>query len=773
MTSAWTARVRPALAGIALAGITALFVPSFLAVYPVTAWFAPRLVQIVGLLALFSIASLASGSAVLRRLQGPAPRDGQFALAFATGVLVFGLGIAALGHLQLLRLETFWLFPLVLTALGADALADAAVRFARKVRDTERLGWVELVLLFIGVIGVVMAVIPALVPDNTNYDARWYHLGIAERYVAEGGITAASEGNHLIAGPHLASLLYTWAFLAPLPLFERVVLANLIEVVCFLGTLALIPPLARAISPTARKLRMAWVALLLFPLLYVYDTGLMGGADHVASLWAPAAVLTWFQARERDDASSWSLFGAQLAAVALAKYTSVILVVPLVIAVVLANVTGRASVIRRLRGPVIAGGVALVITAAHWLRNVAFYGNPVYPLAPKLFPTHPWTQDSAAWRLRYARELFVPADGSLLMRLGDTAQALWNYHLNTYTWGDFTANLPVFGFLYAASLVALPFLKNAKRLWLLAVLVHVGIALWFNLAHQLRYLTLFVPLMAAACAVVAAELWAWKNVFTRVVVFGVVSAQLFLASDVPFLPTHRLNGRTAPLVRGLQFLGAGPSDAKQDRFRAFADWQQIGAALPPQARVLIHFAGTTLGIARVTYTDAPGIQYGLDYAELGSVSRVHAKLRELGVTHLGFRRDVDQPESVAGELLFRATAATATDGDRVLLHGWTFAPLAAVPPPDPAPSVAYLGCGTTYQTGRYELADLGTPAPPSNADAVWANPRSTGEPATLMEGVSYVVREESCASAPRPGPEFEDVGTQHNGGTVRVFYRRR
>ena len=677
-------RARPWLAAVLLIVMWLQAWPSFAIQRPTDTWYAPRLFTVWGLTLLFSLSCLAIGVRLVRWLQGPLIRDGFWVVSFATGVLVFGVAIAALGHLGLLVEQTFWALPLVLLLVGWEPLVTEVVGARTRWAGLPKLTTLELILGALGLVGVALAVFPVLSPENVNFDARWYHLGIAERYAVEGAITKSVEGNHLITGPHLASLLYTWAFLWQQPTFDRVLLANHLEVACFVGTLAAVPPLARALLPKGSPglLRLSWVSVLLFPMLYIYDTGLMAGADHVAALWAPTSVLAWFQAKERGDSRSWALFGLNLAALALTKYTSVVMVAPISLIIAVVAFKPGPQWKAHAKGPLVAAAVAFVVTSMLWLRNLAFYRNPVYPLAAKWFPSTPWTVDSPVWRVRYSRELFVPPDGSLWMRLRDTGEALWNYHLSLYTWSDFTQNLPIFGSLYSVSLVLLPFVRGARRLWLMAVVMHLSIAIWFNLAHQLRYLTILVPVMGAACAVLAAEVWRWKHLGARLALIGVVGAQVVVAGDVPFVATHRMNGGQSAFARAAIFLGRGLSERSMERFAIFREWEQIGQALPPAARVLVHSMGPSLGIGRVTLNDTPGLEYGLNYAELGSVTRVHEKLRELGVSHLGWREWIRQSESAAGELLFLATASTATE-DRFSKDGWTFGSLMLDAPEEP------------------------------------------------------------------------------------------
>ena len=77
-------------------------------------------------------------------------------------------------------------------------------------------------------------------------------------------------------------------------------------------------------------------------------------------------------------------------------------------------------------------------------------------------------------------------------------------------------------------------------------------------------------------------------------------------------------------------------------------WSEIGSALPPAARPLVHGLETHLGLPRLTVTDTGGMQVGIDYAKWGSVAEVWRHLREMGVTHLIWNSDVEQPDTVTG-----------------------------------------------------------------------------------------------------------------------------
>ena len=98
---------------------------------------------------------------------------------------------------------------------------------------------------------------PVADPNNAAADSHWYHLPIAEHYVAEGAVRPFVEGWYQGALPHLASILYAWAFMRPWAgLFDHVELAAHLEFVLFLETLFCVAVLVRLMSaPAAAFLR--------------------------------------------------------------------------------------------------------------------------------------------------------------------------------------------------------------------------------------------------------------------------------------------------------------------------------------------------------------------------------------------------------------------------------------------------------------------------------------------------------------------------------------
>src|SRR5262249_56190296 len=116
----------------------------------------------------------------------------------------------------------FWAWRLGMMAVGAPSLARRLQRWRRRVARVQSTGrararplW-QRALVAAGIVGLVLMYLPILVPNNAGYDALWYHLPIAEQYVAQGRLSPFVEGWYYGVLPQLASLLYTWGFLIPL-----------------------------------------------------------------------------------------------------------------------------------------------------------------------------------------------------------------------------------------------------------------------------------------------------------------------------------------------------------------------------------------------------------------------------------------------------------------------------------------------------------------------------------------------------------------------------
>lgn len=737
----------------------------------------PRLVRAWALLAFFGFSAISAGAAVVRRLSPGGRPDGFWALSFTTGAALFALATGLFGWLHLIGPSFFVLLPLLFIAAGSRTLiAEAAVR-----RGETSFSALELVVLVFGVLCAGLVGLQTISPENINYDAAWYHLRAAERYALAGGMVRPPEGDVLLALPQAASWLYTWAFLLPQSLLDdKVRLALLLEFSAVLGTLAALPALVRTLCPSlpAASTRLSWVAFFFSPAIFIYDTGVMGGADHVAALWSVSTLITWFHARRAISWRPWVLFGIQASALLLAKYSSIYVLVPLSVLIAGDWVARRRRAGRladgQAWGPLVAAGVVLVLTSPYWLRNWIWYHNPVYPVGSHLFPNLPWNRDADAWLL-YAREThWLTTGGTFLHKVRLTLGALFNYQTELNTWGDMTGGQPlpgaggqpIAGTIYFLSLLALPFIADRGRLLVLAVVINVGIAVWFNThIHEMRYLTVLMAPMAAGAAAVALSLWRQRGVFGRLAVLVAVCWNLAAYADMPFRRTHRM-ARHASTVGVAESYLAQPTE----RTAKLVRWETIAALLPPDAVPLVHGVYPHLGLGRQSVTDAIGLQFGINYGRWGSIAEILRQLRLMGVTHLIWKPRTEQADSVSGEALFQGLVAQTVQ--RAEAGGFTVGDLPAQAR-EIGEGVLYLGCGNLFRSGLYTLEALKAPlTPPYQAFA--APPLAApveGDWRALLPRASYVVAETDCQfSAP---PEDFTLLTEQAGGAKRLRFHVR
>ncbi len=755
------ARVRLLLLLAAVAVALAIVFPTIVLFKPWTFGVGPRVLSSLWPSLLFVAASLAFGAFLVSNLSVRGlQHDAFWSLSFASGALAFTLAVGWLAWAQWLT-NISLILPILFLAVGARA----SLARLQAVPPSFQLSGNTLLLMFGGV-GVCLLFFQIFSPDGINYDAGWYHLRAAERYAMAGGFMRTPEGDQLLALPLLSSWLYTWGFLQPLAFEEKIRTCMMMELAVVLGTFALIPAMVRRFVPslTVSETQTSWVAFLLFPSLFIYDTGIMCGGDHIVAFWAVASFLVWFDARQSTRVSQWVLLGFLLTGL-LAKYTSLFFLAAFVPVMGIDTVMRHLKTGRALKPLLWAAAVTLTLSMPYWLRNLVWYHNPAYPLLSSVFKSDPWTSDVAAQLLNFQDSPWSN-EGSWQHRLVETVKALFNYQTKPYTWGDFVSDQPIFGFSYFVSLCAVPFLQNERRrLLLFAFITHVGIMIWFNThQHHMRYLSVLMPLMAASAAATACAAQRRWPVVAKAVVALVITLHLVLYADVPFRKTHRMAGGESTVGLGANYLlNKGPPSGRLALFQPFS-------VLAPNAKVLLHGIIPPLGLPRQSVTDIIGLQFGISYSLNRTLNGVLSEVRKMGVSHLLWTSAVEQTDSIAGEALFQGLAAQTTE--RVSFNGFTAGELPLVAKEFSKP-LLYVGCAQNplMQTGLYRLEDLSKPAPPR--EYPWPQPalqKMLNEGAdwkSLVPEASVVVVETEC------GLTLEDAAFTHSAEQVGLPRRLR
>ncbi len=728
--------------------------------YPVKDWLFWVYLRVWVCALVFGVACLCAGNALLKlTLRRSLPLFEHFAFAFALGSFVFYLEVFLAGLLGLLRPWFFFVAPLLLIAWGGRstfALLQRARRHFRSIsalRVWPRPSLLEWSLLAAGLVAILALYFPILTPENVAYDARWYHLPLAEHYVAVGAIQRSPEGWLPAAYPHLVSHLYTWALLMPGGrYFDHVELCAHLEFIVFLATLPGVSALARRLLPRVR-LRGAWVAIFLFPEIFIYDSCLSVGADHFAAMWAPLIMIAFLRMVQQRSWQFAILMAAAMSGALCTKFTAGNIVLFPVLATLAWTAFGMAwpRGVERARYAQVLGAAAatgLVATSPHWLKNLIWYGDPIYPTLHRFLNVRPWTPDfSAPFENWFYPPNYHPTRD--LAGVRETLRALVTYSFIPNDWWTSHRDVPIFGSLGTLSLAWLPFLRRTKRIWLLQLALHVGLFFWFWVHHFDRYLQTLLPWMGAALAATLYLLWQ-KGYLVRVGLVLLLGVQVVWGGDAYFLPIHAMS--TSAIKKSMDLLASGYDQNYTQRYSApFYPYADAAKDLPPNAKVLVHEMHVHWALQRASVSDWQGTQAGISYGRLGGVRETYRFLKQLGVTHVFWDGPTSKGyDTLAADLNFFALVHFVPRSPN-RIGGKVMAALPdAAPPRDYANTrVLFMGCAEAYANGIYDLNQL--VASDLDPRKIYPKPREPlprlPEPAALdaaMEGAALMVVDPGC-----------------------------
>lgn len=677
--------------------------------YPVEHWLSWRYARAIALSFVFACASLSVGRRLFELLRVRGARfDERALLSFALGVLAFYWALFLGGLIGVQGRLFFVLLPLALGASGFGLLRRDYRALRRRgllpatVRALLPKNALELGAALLLLAGVSVLYLQILAPDNVGYDAEWYHLPLAEDF-ARDGVHRFRDGWYLSAYPQLASTLYAWAFQEPfVDTFDQVMLASHLEWVLFSMTLFGVGLLARRVA-RSRRARFTAAAVFLFPGIFVYDSNLTTAADHVLAFWAAPIALATMMAARHPSRGRFALVAGCMAGAALTKYQAIYLVVPACIALLVVSLRARAFLALGL-----VAALCLVLTAPHWLKNLVYYGDPLYPLLHRYFTLDPFHEGAA--RLvtqQYQMPDFAPR-GSFGAKLWDTLKGLVTFWIDPRDVWDFHHNVPVFGPIFPLLLVPLAFATKARRIWVLIAATLLGMALFWWTNHQERFLQTLVPWFAAATAAALIRIWT-LGCAARAGVSLLVAAALVYGGDAWFFPRDGWPG----IAHGARHLSAGLDGKRPERVKRWSDAARASKELPAGAVVLLHGERYAVGLRRRFVSDDPGYQGATDYNVLRTPARVERHFRALGVTHALVSRypGVDvRPVSLAREVVFHAFvrgmgAPLWTNGSHELYA------LRAARARDSLGEVIVLACGDPFESGHYRVAELARDEP--------------------------------------------------------------
>ncbi len=732
---------------------------------------------------LFNAACLLGGAGLLYRLipRGLPARE-RLVLSVALGVYVFFLGAFVAGLLQLYGPAFFFAWPLLLAAAGwwsaGPQLRALWARWRAHRRPPQGYTLTQVLLVAAGVVALLLLYAAVLVPENAAYDARWYHLPLAERYAALGGITRFDDGWYFAGYPQLASVLYAWVMQAPLgAAAHRMLACAHLEFSLFLWGVAAIPVVVRAILPRAKP-ALAWVAMFLFPGMFIYDSNLGVMADHINALFAAPIFLLLLRFLPRLAWRPGVVLGALMAAAMCTKYQGVLLVAMPILAVVVrcAWLTLRASSQPRWRPFLFASMAGLTMIggfAPHWLKNLVWYGDPNYPFLCDWRKPTLWEHPEGNFECDRLDEQRWGPKGTTAENVVEAATTVFTFSFKPHNWWQMHRDVPVFGSLFTLLFFALPFVRAPRRLWLLYAHVNLGVFVWFLQTHQDRYLQALVPQMAAGVAAVLTLLWR-EGALVRAAAGLLVGLQVVWGGDVPFFNNHSMF-RGSPLKVAIDRLSSGFHGNADKRLHTGSPVQAIGEALPADARPLLHDWRLGYALLRPFAHDCSEFSAGMVYGRLPSAAALHDKLTAQGLTHIVYDPDRAEPhEALATEIAFRDYVTHDARPWRTFggTHVLTVAPQR--PAENPYKPMLWLGCADVMDTGLYALPQLmlplnakGTRGAPSRA--VPANDSAAVE-AALRDAGSVAVNRKCVPHSPDLTRDFVR-SFAHSG--VEVWLRRR
>jgi hypothetical protein len=718
---------------------------------------------------LFTAAALSAGLTLVRYLMpGRLRWEERLALAFPCGALCFQLGTFALGALGALNRPAGLLLPCVLLAAGGRSAWRLLRRVSSIPRPLARGVRQPVLLSCLGALTLAYLTAHTLTSDSIGYDSSWYHLPIAEAYAASGSIRAFRDGWLLGSYPQLASILYAWALVVTRDSALGLTAAALIELTFVLSACFTIVPLTRCLLGGPRRQHWAWTTIALFPAVLLYPPRIEG--DYVAAAFAAPLLLCAFKIWERPERRSVALGALLLGGVLLVKYSAIgASVLPLGIACagLLRQLWAarRSDLVGELKRTGQTLGIAaltfLGITSTHWLKNLVFYGDPVFPSHT---PTSAFTPITHAFYQAILKTLWVPAPGAKGWE--ETFSALFSFSFKPHEYPEYNAGHPIFGSLFSLTLLPLLLLfplRRGRRALVAHLGTLLGVLVWYRVHHQDRYLLAFLPWMCAVTAATLAELWRQR----------LARPLLALVCALQFVWGARWAAKLFPLDSLRGRLWATSAEAwDQLQLSRWQVMQRIGEQLPRDAVLLVHDERIRLGLRRTSVSDSLGFETRLSYADLGRDDLIFDRLRSVGVTHLYGPRQSAGFQSLADDLLFygfyQRHGVSGADPDLRAMPR-------ARPPAVPADQrLVFMDvCGAVripqalYRVTELVEVTFGMPSYLQARPLAVADDRQQAE--ALLDRAEFLVQANSCHRGSVSAKAFERLATRNGYG---LFQRR-
>ena len=567
----------------------------------------PQRLPIVAAAALIAAAALGLGGLVLRalglaRVLGRAER---VALAFGVGAPVLADLTLIAGRLGGLAPRPVRLALVLVAAAEAVCLARGRGRggsgTAPQGGRFDARGWAGLGLLAGPFLGLMA--LGAMLP-TVDFDAIEYHLQGPKEYFQAGRI-AFLPHNVYTSMPFSVEMLHLLGMEVLGDWWSGALAGQLLVASHAAAAAAMIALAARRVASP----RAAWFAAVVYlSTPWVYRLGVLPYVEgplcfyHAALVWA--ALRAWDEPDPKRRRAFWAATGLLAGGAMACKYPALISAVVPFGLVALAD-----SVRRRSPAPLLAYSAGWAVVTAPWLaKNVVDTGNPVYPLAYKVFGGRYWDAAmEAKWTSPNAHGTKPVTWPLLRASLVDVAgRSDWQSPL------------------YAA-LAPLAFLRRGSRRFAARLGAYAAYLFltWWLLTHRLdRFWLPILPVLAllAGLGADASRRLAWSAWIGAVLALAYVSNLAYSSTALTGL--NEWTGDLAELRRSVPER-LNPPLAKVD------------AELPPDAKLLL------VGQAAVFHVNHP-IAYNTVFddetfetlAKGRTPGQVGDALKRLGVTHV-------------------------------------------------------------------------------------------------------------------------------------------
>jgi hypothetical protein len=661
--------------------------------YPVAAWLAWDILRIWGWTTALTAGYLSLGALLVNRFFGGEAKSPFQALLFsaALGLIAWCWCMYAAGAVGLFR--GWFMVTLVVASLAAGGrslwrVLQRCYTFWQEAPPAGVLGWLAMGW---GCFCVVLMYLQCMTPDSLNYDGGWYHLPIAQDYAREGRIVP-SYGEYNRCFPHLASFVHTFGFSVPGMRPElRWMMALTVEFTMVLwkifGALTAAQWIMGKTGP-----RGLWAAFFLFPSVFIYDQNIGGSADHFMGFFAAPAFIALVLAAERLETRACILLGVMLGGALLTKYQAVYL---LGISGAILGLRWCYFALRLLRKSEPSDGVpalgwrslsmaalfvavpTLVVSSPHFIKNIIFYHNPVYPFNQGLFPSTPTHEKSKFFMdYAYANYPYLPK--------GEGVEKIWNAIKLFFTFSfvphySFTKYYVSMGSLFTLLLPTILLVRGQRRLAIGAFASFIGIMCWALTYVGDRYLQAIIALPIAVTAAMLVRVWELGRI-GRVGLATLVAFQVIWGSDAMF---YSGQGRLKSAVA------------------------LITAATPEDAVLMVRNYRVLLGLDRRTLSDIQSWQSLFFYERTKGARSLYEMYKGAGVTHLLYPPNQRPTGTLQSSILFDDLVYNHCKA-RKRYGGLELVNMPAkAPPPDPKEYPVLNLAKDGYALGWYNIDQLG------------------------------------------------------------------